>query len=357
MCRMPPDGRRAITGGRGLLRQTALGTRLATATSTRPRHRFPAANVRAVASFVCARAHRASALLRRPADPGPSCLALSLQGGTRGGRLTAGELGRREAHSLQRDNPSPVPARRFAAGPCGRWAITRRTARHPWRAASTNLQCDTQLGRLSDPSPWASPLPRSTRRDAQGWDERRVVAHCRRYGPQAAAPSRLRVVRVQRRRVPFPTPGGPGRLELAQTLGDLLFGGAELIEYGHASPCERVHIVLSRRREDLHNFGDRACSQSLGRLICRVGTADVHGLSRRMRTQGDRGWLRRAHGAGVQAAEDGQNRGPGSLASLKATERCGRPVALAPVGPIEVEEAENHGIHPGTDSRVDRTGG
>jgi hypothetical protein len=47
------------------------------------------------------------------------------------------------------------------------------------------------------------------------------------------------------------------------------------------------------------------------------------------------------------------------LARRKARERCGRQVPLTPVRPIErsEEEAEHHGIHPGTASRLDPTGG
>ena len=52
--------------------------------------------------------------------------------------------------------PAPCNAtRRFAAGAYGRVGIkTRRTARHPWRAASTNLPARCQLG-----SPLGSPPP------------------------------------------------------------------------------------------------------------------------------------------------------------------------------------------------------
>jgi hypothetical protein len=121
MCRMPPDGA-AHNRRQGLLRRNCSRDAPGNCDEHAPNSSVPAADVRAVASFVCARAHRASAPLGRPADPGPSCVPLSRQGGTRGGRLTAGDRGRGEAHSLQGDSPSPVPARRFAAGACGRWA-------------------------------------------------------------------------------------------------------------------------------------------------------------------------------------------------------------------------------------------
>ena len=106
-----------------------------------PNASVPAAAVRAVAPFVCARAHRASAPRGRPADPGPSRVPLSRQGGTR-------------ASQLERAQDGPT---------------TRRTARHPWRAARRTSSAMPSQGASRLPSPWASPLPRSTRRDARGW--------------------------------------------------------------------------------------------------------------------------------------------------------------------------------------------
>ena len=166
---MPSHGRRA---GRGVRTPgTTLRTRLATATSTRPILAYPRSTSRQ-SLHLCAFAHTGRVLfLGCPADPGSSCLPLSRQGGTRGGRLTAGESGRRKRIPSNANSPSPKIQRgasqleRAEGGP-----NRRRTARRPWRAASTNLQCDAQLGApLGSPSPWASPLPRSTRRDAQGW--------------------------------------------------------------------------------------------------------------------------------------------------------------------------------------------
>ena len=191
-----------------------------TATSTAPNSSVPAANVRAVAAFVCARAHRASAPLGRPADPGPSCVPLSRQGGTRGGRLTAGKSGRGEAHSLQRDSPSPAPARRFAAGPCGRWA--QYTQNGPPSMASRKheppVRCPAR-GACRLPSPWASLLPRTTRRDAQGWGSRRVVARCRWQVRTRRPPHAFGSCAYSGGGSPFPTSGGPGERERASPHG------------------------------------------------------------------------------------------------------------------------------------------
>ena len=82
----------------------------------------------------------------------PSARSLSVRRATvvsppRGGRcprraLAAAGSRVRNAQScspeIHRGARHPSPARR--------WAHTRRTARHPWRAASTNLQCDAQPG-------------------------------------------------------------------------------------------------------------------------------------------------------------------------------------------------------------------
>ena len=59
----------------------------------------------------------------------------------------------------------------------------RRTARHPWRAANTNLQCDTQPGpRRGSPPPEHHPY--LVQRDAMPKvGPPRVVAHCRWPGP------------------------------------------------------------------------------------------------------------------------------------------------------------------------------
>jgi hypothetical protein len=76
---------------------------------------------------------------------------------------------------------------------CARWRLS-----HAERPAirgepQNDLKGDTQLGASSRIlSPWALPLPRSTRRDAQGWDERvswRIaVGTVRRQGRTVAVP-------------------------------------------------------------------------------------------------------------------------------------------------------------------------
>jgi hypothetical protein len=167
---MPSHGRRAGRGGR--TPGTALRTRLATATSTRPIHPYPRLTS-GQSLHSCALAHTGRVLfLGRPADPGPSCVRLSRQGGTRGGRLTAGESGRREAHSMQRDSPSQDPARRLAAGACGRWEPP---VRCPARGAS----------RLPFPLGITPTSFNATRRPRLG--KPRVVAHCRLARPDATA--------------------------------------------------------------------------------------------------------------------------------------------------------------------------
>jgi hypothetical protein len=93
-----------------------------------PNASVPAADVRAVVPFVCARAHRASAPRGRAADPGPSRVPLSRQGGTRASQLERAE-----------DGPT-----------------TRRTARHPWRAARRTSSAMPSQGTSRLPSPWAS---------------------------------------------------------------------------------------------------------------------------------------------------------------------------------------------------------
>jgi hypothetical protein len=92
----------------------------------------------------------------------------------------------RVAHSVRRAGRSP----RSSARPLRSRSLrkvgpltTHRTARHPWRAANTNPpRRYPARGACRIPSPWALPLPRSTRRDAEGWVNRRVVAHCRLKG-------------------------------------------------------------------------------------------------------------------------------------------------------------------------------
>ena len=188
-----------------------------------PNSSVPAADVRAFASFVCARAHRgecSSGLF--PPIPGPR--ACRCRGRVaRGGRLTAGESGRGEAHSLQRDSPSQAPARRFAAGACG--SSAQHTQNGP--AIRGKPQVRTFLraqpgAPLRLPTPGHHPLPRSTRPRARGLgDKRRVVAHCRWQGrtrPLTPSPHGLAVAATPRaaaavhlRRLlpdPNPLPGG-----------------------------------------------------------------------------------------------------------------------------------------------------
>ena len=136
-----------------------------------PNSCLPAADVRAVASFVCARAHRASAL-SRSSGRSRSIVRAAVAAGWYsrwptdrrgiGAPRSAFHATRQSVPEIQR---GASQLERAEGGP-----NRRRTARRPWRAASTNLQCDAQLGApLGSPPPWASPLPRSTRRDAQGW--------------------------------------------------------------------------------------------------------------------------------------------------------------------------------------------
>ena len=102
-----------------------------------------------------------------------------------------------ESSSIRRDIHAEDPVRRFAAGACGRCAQTRRTARHPWRAANTNLPVRLpKLGApLGSPPPEYLPPPRSTRRDAQGWGKRRHGAFP--LATRVAVRSRVRVMRGQ----------------------------------------------------------------------------------------------------------------------------------------------------------------
>jgi hypothetical protein len=95
------------------------------------------------------------------------------------------------------------PARRYAARARGTWAPdTRRTARHPWRAANTNLPVQYPAG-----SPLGSPPPEHhpylVQRDAtlKVGASRRVVAHCRWQGrtrPPYASLARLPVAATPR---------------------------------------------------------------------------------------------------------------------------------------------------------------
>jgi hypothetical protein len=110
------------------------------------------------------------------------------KGGTRGGRLSAWESGRGEAHSLQCDSPSPAPARRFAAGACGRWA--QHTQNGPPSVASRKyeppVRCPARAP-LGSPPPGHHPSSfNATRCPRLG--KRRVVARCRWQAPDAAAP-------------------------------------------------------------------------------------------------------------------------------------------------------------------------
>jgi hypothetical protein len=49
--------------------------------------------------------------------------------------------------------------------------------------------------------------------------------------------------------------------ELAKALGDLLFGGAELIQNGHAFSSGTGDRCFTILREDLHNLWWQACNQ------------------------------------------------------------------------------------------------
>jgi hypothetical protein len=155
---------------------------------------LPAAGVGAVASFVCARGHRASPVPGRPPDPDPIVRAAVAPGWDSRWRLTAGNRG---AGTRIPSNGTGLPQlQRGAARPerAERGPNTRRTARHPWRAASTNLRCNAQLGApLGSPSPRAS--PHLVQRDAMpkvGASPCRGALPLAR--PDAATLSRLRVV-------------------------------------------------------------------------------------------------------------------------------------------------------------------
>ena len=204
---------------RGLLRQTVLRTRLATATSKRPIHLYPRLTS-GQSLHSCALAHtgRLPFQVVPPIPVHRACRGRG-KGGTRGGRLTAGESGRGEAHSLQGDSPSPAPTRRFAGGACGRWA--QHTQNGPPSVASRKyeppVRCPAR-GACRLPSPWASPLPPSTQRDAQGWAKRRVVARCGGQGRTRRPPHTFGSCAYSGGS-PFPTPGEPGARERASPHG------------------------------------------------------------------------------------------------------------------------------------------
>jgi hypothetical protein len=151
---VPPHGRRA---GRGVRTPgTALFGRAWQLQRARAQSCVPAAGVRAVASLVCVRAHRASAL-SRSSRRSRSIVRAAVAAGWYSRRPTDRRgIGRREAHSLQREQSFPSSrARRFAAGACGRWASThaeRRAIRGEPQVRT--FQCDTQLG-----APLGSPPP------------------------------------------------------------------------------------------------------------------------------------------------------------------------------------------------------
>jgi hypothetical protein len=206
---MPPDGA-AHNGRRGLLRRTCSRDAPGNCDEYAPSRSVPGADVRAVASFVCARAHRASALSGRPADPGPSCVPRSRQGWyTRWPTDRRGIGARGSAFPpLRQSLPSSNAALRSSSvrkvGPT-------HTQNGPPSVASRKyeppVRCPARAP-LGSPPPGHHPY--LVQRDAM---PKVGEAPCRGALPLASSrrggPSHLRVVRVQRRRVPSRLPADP----------------------------------------------------------------------------------------------------------------------------------------------------
>jgi len=190
MGRMPPDGaaHRGVEDFSGDCSPDAHGN----CDEHAPNACLPAAGVRAVASFVCARAHRASPVPGRPADPDPIVRAAVAPGWDSRWRLTAGNRGAGTPHSVQRDGPSPAPARRCAAG-----AWVQHTQNGPPSVASRKyeppLQCPAR-GASRLPLPQGITPPRSTRRDAPRLGQAPCRGALPLARPDAATLSRLRAV-------------------------------------------------------------------------------------------------------------------------------------------------------------------